>query len=214
MKKKNQEGTIDLVLVIDIEIEIIQVIEVTIGNIQVMEITIDHLNVFYIYHLNGLYIFHLNDFYNLDHLNAFYGDLDHLNAFYGDLHHLNVSYGDLYHLNDFYFYIYHQNQIYRTIQVIDIENIQVIVIAEILEKGEGGILLNVVEKDIGLHHVKDADIDTGIPAISLGDGGLFSTFGFSTFFSSLSGVFFLYLPSDRESLLYLSSGVLECLRLS
>lgn len=56
--------------------------------------------------------------------------------------------------------------------------------------------------------------DTGIPAISLGDGGLFSTFGFSTFFSSLSGVFFLYLPSDGESLLYLSSGVLECLRLS
>jgi hypothetical protein len=92
----------------------------------------------------------------------------------------------------------------ETIQVIDIENIQVIVIAEILEKGEGGILLNVVEKDIGLHHVKDA----------LGDGGLFSTFGFSTFFSSLSGVFFLYLPSDGESLLYLSSGVLECLRLS
>jgi hypothetical protein len=45
MKKKNQEGTIDLVLVIDIEIEIIQVIEVTIGNIQVMEITIESIQV-------------------------------------------------------------------------------------------------------------------------------------------------------------------------
>lgn len=103
MKKKNQEGTIDLVLVIDIEIEIIQVIEVTIGNIQVMEITIESIQVIEI-----IEIIQMKDI--------------------------------------------------ETIQVIDIENIQVIVIAEILEKGEGGILLNVVEKDIGLHHVKDADI--------------------------------------------------------
>jgi hypothetical protein len=100
MKKKNQEGTIDLVLVIDIEIEIIQVIEVTIGNIQVMEITIESIQVIEIIEMKDI----------------------------------------------------------ETIQVIDIENIQVIVIAEILEKGEGGILLNVVKKDIGLHHVKDADI--------------------------------------------------------